>query len=235
MRIAVLSDTHGNLTAFEAVLADIDARGVDQILHLGDVVGKGPRGSACCTLARQRCDVVLRGNWDVDILLGEETFPSDPLQWWREELSDADQDWLGLLPFCVDMSMGGRNFRAFHASSGSVHHRIFQTQIDDEWEAMFENTLATGYDRKPDVVIYGDIHRAYVLAVGDRTVINCGSVGNPFDGVSACYLLLESTAEGLEFQLIRVQYDIERELSVARKIRMPRYRKWEHMLRTGTA
>ena len=42
-RIAVLSDVHGNLTAFEAVLRDIDARGISTILNLGDVSGKGPR------------------------------------------------------------------------------------------------------------------------------------------------------------------------------------------------
>lgn len=43
-RVAVVSDVHGNLTAFEAVLADIDARGITRVVNLGDVVGKGPRG-----------------------------------------------------------------------------------------------------------------------------------------------------------------------------------------------
>ena len=43
-RIALISDVHGNLGALEAVLADIDARGIDRIFNLGDYVGKGPRG-----------------------------------------------------------------------------------------------------------------------------------------------------------------------------------------------
>ena len=51
-RIAVLSDVHGNLTAFEAVLRDVDARGITTVLNLGDVVGKGPRGSAAVALSR---------------------------------------------------------------------------------------------------------------------------------------------------------------------------------------
>ncbi len=49
-RIAVLSDVHGNLTAFEAVLADIEARGITRVFNLGDVVGKGPRGSEAIAL-----------------------------------------------------------------------------------------------------------------------------------------------------------------------------------------
>ncbi len=44
-RLAVISDVHGNLTALEAVLADIDTRGITRVFNLGDVIGKGPRGS----------------------------------------------------------------------------------------------------------------------------------------------------------------------------------------------
>jgi predicted phosphodiesterase len=44
-RIAVISDIHGNVTALRAVLADIEARGITRVVNLGDVVGKGPRGS----------------------------------------------------------------------------------------------------------------------------------------------------------------------------------------------
>ena len=56
-RIAVLSDVHGNMTAFDAVLRDLDARGIDTVLNLGDVVGKGPRGSAAVARSRERCAV----------------------------------------------------------------------------------------------------------------------------------------------------------------------------------
>ncbi|GAA3209284.1 metallophosphoesterase family protein [Oerskovia jenensis] len=63
-RIAVLSDVHGNLTALEAVLADIAARGVTHVVNLGDYVGKGPRGSAVVDRCRAACAVNVRGNWD---------------------------------------------------------------------------------------------------------------------------------------------------------------------------
>jgi len=61
-RVAVLSDVHGNLTALEAVLADLDARGITRIVNLGDVVGKGPRGAACVRLVRERDLATVQGN-----------------------------------------------------------------------------------------------------------------------------------------------------------------------------
>ncbi len=66
-RIAVISDVHGNVTALEAVLADIEARGITRVLNLGDVVGKGPRGSEAIKLTRETCEVTVRGNWDTFI------------------------------------------------------------------------------------------------------------------------------------------------------------------------
>ena len=62
-RIAVISDVHGNVTALEAVLADIEARGITRVLNLGDVVGKGPRGAEAIKRTRDTCEVTVRGNW----------------------------------------------------------------------------------------------------------------------------------------------------------------------------
>ena len=70
MHIALLSDVHGNLPAFEAVIADIDAEGVDEIWCLGDLVGYGAEPDACVELARERCDLCLAGNHDL-VVTGE--------------------------------------------------------------------------------------------------------------------------------------------------------------------
>ena len=81
-RIALISDVHGNLTALEAVLADIDARGIDRIFNLGDYVGKGPRGREVVDLCRERCEVNLLGNWDDFLPDPEREFDSASLRWW---------------------------------------------------------------------------------------------------------------------------------------------------------
>src|SRR5918999_1301092 len=65
MRIALLSDVHGNLPAFEAVLADVDSQDVEEIWCLGDLVGYGAQPDECVDLARSRCDLCLAGNHDM--------------------------------------------------------------------------------------------------------------------------------------------------------------------------
>ena len=68
MRIAVLSDVHSNLHALQAVLAEVDAGGFDELWCLGDVVGYGPRPNECAALVRERATVCLAGNHDLVVL-----------------------------------------------------------------------------------------------------------------------------------------------------------------------
>lgn len=79
-RVAVVSDVHGNVTAYEAVLADIARRGIEHVVNLGDVVGKGPRGSECIRITRDRDIPTVRGNWDAFIARDDE-HPWEHPQW----------------------------------------------------------------------------------------------------------------------------------------------------------
>ena len=68
MRVAVISDVHSNLHALEAVLAEVDAGGFDELWCLGDVVGYGPRPNECAALVRERAALCLAGNHDLVVL-----------------------------------------------------------------------------------------------------------------------------------------------------------------------
>lgn len=70
-RVAVLSDVHANLTAYEAVRTNISARGITRVANLGDTIGKGPRGSACVRLTQDRCEMAVQGNWEAFMTSGE--------------------------------------------------------------------------------------------------------------------------------------------------------------------
>lgn len=230
MSIAVVSDTHGNLTAFAAVLADIEHRGVDQIFHLGDVIGKGPRGDACCDLTRKCCEQTVQGNWE-GFLFDERM---NHATWWRDEVSAGNREWLTSLPFCINLELAGTRIRMFHASSDSIFHRITRNLGHAEFSQQFENTDATGFDlEEPQIVVYGDIHFAWEKTIAPHTLINCGSVGNPLDEPTASYLILDGGAGHPVWELVRVPYDIEAELAVARELGMPHYDPWEHELRTA--
>ncbi|GIJ19953.1 metallophosphoesterase family protein [Micromonospora lutea] len=123
-RIALISDVHGNLIALEAVLADIDTRGIERIFNLGDYVGKGPRGREVIEVCQARCEVNILGNWDDFLPDPDRTYDSEAIAWWLTQLADGQGEWLRGLPFCHDFSLSGRRVRLFHASATSVHRRV---------------------------------------------------------------------------------------------------------------
>ncbi|KJQ53612.1 metallophosphoesterase family protein [Microbacterium sp. SA39] len=234
-RIALISDIHGNLTALDAVLADISARGIRRIFNLGDTAGKGPRGDDAVARCREVCEVNVRGNWD-DFLPG---IPDDGLPemlWWRDELSPESRAWLSGLPLSADLELSGRRIRLFHASAESPHVRVHFHHTAEQFAAMFENTEMTGDGPMPDVVGYADIHDAYIRSVDGRTLFNVGSVGNPLDEPTPSYVILEggSTAsDPFSVQFVRVPYDVEAEIAVAEALAMPMREVWAVELRTA--
>jgi hypothetical protein len=84
LRVALLSDVHGNLPAFQTVLADIEQQGVDAIWCLGDLVGYGAQPDECVALAKEACDLVLIGNHDLVVIdkLDIAEFSGDPRAAW---------------------------------------------------------------------------------------------------------------------------------------------------------
>jgi predicted phosphodiesterase len=233
-RIAIISDVHGNVTALRAVLADIRARGISRIVNLGDVVGKGPRGSEAIQLIREACEATVRGNWDT-FIARDAVQPSVLGQWTREELSGDDISWLAALPGTFEVLMSGRRVRLFHASQASEFVRVRVRHSDEEFRGMFANTEFTGTfgagqnsagGLTPDVVGYGDIHSAYLKADEGLTLFNVGGTGNPLDSPAAPYVVLEGVTDSAEaapfsISFARVTYDIDAEIQVARELGLP--------------
>ncbi|WAC65918.1 metallophosphoesterase family protein [Agrococcus sp. SL85] len=233
-RIAVVSDMHGNLSAFEAVLADARARDVNAIWCGGDLVGKGPRGRAVVELAREACEVTVRGNWD-EVVAHPAAAPWQTSEWYRDELGDEAIAWLAALPFHHDAVLGGAVVRLFHASAASVHHRVRWGAGDDDFDAMFAAGAGTGPVPDADVVVYGDLHDQFLDIRRGRRLVNCGSAGNALDGdTSAAYVLLEAADDlppAIAFH--RVAYDVEAEIAVARAMVSPMLEHWIAELTDG--
>jgi predicted phosphodiesterase len=243
-RVALISDIHGNLTALDAVLGDIALRGINRIICLGDLVGKGPRSDATVDRCRDVCEVVLRGNWDD--FIGDNK-GGQAGAWYQAQLGRERLKYVSDLPLSMDLAVSGQRLRLFHASEESVHVRVLMSAGELRHLAMFNNTELTGLGPTPDLVGYGDIHRAFVMSyrtvseAGARhqTLFNVGSVGNPLDSSAASYAVIEGefrdsrSTTGVSIQLVRVSYDIEAELSVARAMDMPNYAAYEQELRAG--
>lgn len=246
-QIALISDVHGNLTALQAVLADIDARGITRICNLGDLVGKGPQGREVVDRCRERCEVNLLGNWDDDLPRLDVDRSDQPwaaaVNWWRNQLGPGQGEWLRGLPFCHDLLVSGRRVRLLHASSRSVHIRVRYVHDQADFLGQFANTPATvaavGDVPEPDVVAFGDCHDPfYETQLERRTLVNAGSVGNCMGDPTPLYCVLDGDVGGTDpapfaLTFVRVPYDVEAELAHARAVDMPELAGWEAELTRG--
>lgn len=253
-RLAVISDVHGNVTALEAVLADVATRAIPAVVNLGDVAGKGPRGSRAVALTREHCAVTVRGNWEGYLGAVAEPAPehaSEGLTWWRAELSEEDRAWMRGLPAVIDLVMSGRRIRLLHASATDEFTRMPAVHGPEQFAAMFQSTAFTDdavtlgahgdYAARglaPAVVGYGDIHDAYIETEDSRTLVNVGSVGNALEEPSACYVILEGVLGSAipgpwSIQVVRLPYDAEAEIAVARELGMPETEAYARELRTA--
>jgi protein phosphatase len=237
-KIAVISDIHGNIPALESVLLDIDSRNIKRIICLGDLVGKGPQSSKAIQMIQKHCELVVRGNWDDFFPKPQE---SNTIKWHQNQLTKLQMDDLLVLPFSVEFMMSGKLVRMFHASPRSVYERIQPWDSLERRLSMFENTEHTkniAGKKQPDVVFYGDIHNAYQQNIKGKTLCNVGSVGNPLDLTQASYAILEGEYNQSEngvfsIQLVRVPYDIESSIQIAKEMEMPELEEYIQELTTA--
>jgi putative phosphoesterase len=213
MRIAVLSDIHGNRTAFEAVLADLRETSPDVVFHAGDLADGGSSPEEIIDRLRDLGWAGLIGNTD-EMLSIPETFegfaharPHLDHLWrvtremaavTRELLGEDRLEWLRQLPrqqVCGSVAL-------VHATP----HTCWTSPMPDATDTELEEAYA---ELEPRITVYGHIHLPFVRHVSKRTVANSGSVGLPFDGDHrASYLLITGTTAAIR----RVEYDVEGEI-----------------------
>jgi putative phosphoesterase len=212
MRIAIIADVHGNVRAFEAVLADLRQVAPDLVVHGGDLAYGGTHPAEIIDQIRALGWPGVRGN-------------TDEMLWSRQSLTDfaAKTPQLGaLLGHIQDLiaptvaNIGeerlrwlegfperyvGEGFTLVHASPGDLWRAPMANASDEELRSAYA-PLGAG------MVVYGHIHRPYVRRVGEVTVANTGSVSQSYDGDRrASYLVIEGESASIR----RVEYDVESE------------------------
>jgi diadenosine tetraphosphatase ApaH/serine/threonine PP2A family protein phosphatase len=160
------------------------------------------------------------------------------MRWHQQRLGAERLAYLRQLPQTIEFWMSGRRVRLFHASQESVYYRVLMDDPREKQLAMFTNTEFTGNTSVPDVVGYGDIHRAFVMHFHQQMLFNVGSVGNPLDMTQASYAILEGRyasqrADTFAVHLIRVPYDIELAIHQAAAEDMPELDAYAKELRTA--
>ncbi|MGF9700021.1 metallophosphoesterase family protein [Paenibacillus sp. MABNR03] len=234
-RIAIVSDIHGNMTAWEAVLKDIRNRGLERIFCLGDLVGKGPDPVQVVDRVRETCEQVIRGNWDELVAVNQD---NENFTWQADRLGAERLAYLGNLPFSHQFELSGRTIRLVHASPQSVYHRVQPWDEIEKRTAMFDPPADDPHLGEADIVGYGDVHNAYLQHFNGKMLFNTGSVGNPLDMTQASYCIVEGENgsdrnKAFNLQFVRVPYDIEREVLAAQQAKVPSLDFYIREIRTG--
>jgi predicted phosphodiesterase len=216
VRVAVISDIHGNLVALEAVVADLEAQSPDEIWCAGDLGWAGPWASECIERVRTAGWTTIKGNTDVWITGDPQTVESeDQRAEFREiatahDLDPEDARWL------LDLPPG-------HSGPGSVLmvHGTPETAFDAPLPDAPASDFAP-YEGQASLVLYGHVHRAFVRRLKDGTVVaNPGSVGLPMDGTTASYLLIDLNGPDFTLRPRRVEFDRDACIDRARAIGGP--------------
>ncbi len=199
MKIAVISDIHGNLDALEAVMADIEQEGCEKIFVLGDYAMAGPEPAATLDwFFQKQFDSrfkMIQGNTDLmiadfnnelfEFIKSKAPIMAEALKNDTEILNSVHKDFLKNLPIQLQIEEEGVKILLVHGSPRKNNEDILPDTSMSEVEAMLENVDA-------DVVLCGHTHLPCGFQTSKKkTVVNVGSIGRPFTAEpKSCYLKL---------------------------------------------
>ncbi len=234
MKIAFISDIHGNAIALDSVLVDIKKKSVDKIVVLGDLCYRGPEPKRSIELIRSLDTDVIKGNADEWVVRGVQQgeVPDKAIDmmnrerdWTLSRLEQSDVDYLSNLPTKLDFVFMDIAINVFHATPDS----LFEVVPPHAEEDMIQAKLMSSAESESQIYIYGHIHRSYIRYINGKIVMNTGSVGLPFDGLAmASYATVEIQEGMIRTSIERVAYDVEQ---VAEQYKMMNYPNSEMMMK----
>ncbi len=233
MRIAFISDIHGNLTALRAVLADIKKHGTDEIICLGDTISLGPQPLETLNALKELNCIYIMGNHDEAILdpekapefeITEHLVPD--LYWCRNQLTPDSFEFLKSFQSTHKIEFpNGVQLLAFHGSPISTTDIIQATTSPELLDKYFAEQSST-------VFIGGHSHIQMHRRYGKKLILNSGSVGNAFEFAFspgnpprllpwAEYAVIDQSGNSFDVDLRRVYFDTEALLKVVKESSLP--------------
>jgi putative phosphoesterase len=233
MRIAFISDIHGNLTALRAVLADIKKHGTDEIICLGDTISLGPQPLETLNALKELNCIYIMGNHDEAILdpekapefeITEHLVPD--LYWCRDQLTPDSFEFLKSFQSTHKIEFpNGVQLLAFHGSPISTTDIIQATTSPELLDKYFAEQSST-------VFIGGHSHIQMHRRYGKKLILNSGSVGNAFEFAFspgnpprllpwAEYAVIDQSGNSFDVDLRRVYFDTEALLKVVKVSSLP--------------
>lgn len=212
MRIAIVSDIHGNIEALKKLPADYD-----ELWVLGDLVDYGPNPAEVVEFVRTRASMVVRGNHDDFVATGNDPRCSAPyrrmaeetMRYTRSVLSPDQIEYLAKLPLTAQRAIGDTTFFLCHATPSDPLYTYLRKD-DSEWEP--EVIRASS-----DFLLVGHTHVPFTRPAGMSIVVNPGSLGQPKTGSTmASYAIWD---DGIELK--SYDYDLEETLHAVERMPIP--------------
>ena len=227
MRILLLADIHANWPALKAIQEPFDV-----CLVLGDLVDYGLDPTPCIDWVRRKATHVVRGNHDHGVaqfvrVQGKNGFKyltGVTREVTQERILPDDRRFLASLPVSKRVTIDGLRFLLVHATPRDPLDEYSIADVD-----FWSRRLA---DVEAQVICVGHTHHPYILEVGDKLVINPGSVGQPRDGdPRASYAIIENQ----RVELRRVEYNVEDTVTTVLQSNLPEPAKAQlaEVFRTG--
>ena len=213
MKIAIISDLHGNYEAVCSLSQDYD-----ELWVLGDLVNYGPEPGAVIDFVKANGSVVVRGNhdhsigYDVDPRCGAryQKMAEMTRKFTASVLKKEQKDFLRQLPLSLEIKRQDTRFYLCHAKPSDPLYGYCPEQ-SEEWVAELGRIEA-------DVLLVGHTHTPFVRKIGDQWVVNPGSLGQPKTGkADACYAIWENGS----FQLREFPYAVNETIARLQAIRLP--------------
>lgn len=220
MRVAVLSDIHGNAVALEACLADLaHAGGADRIVAAGDLCLDGPKPRRVLRRLKEIGAHVIRGNTDRMVALDDPAQYEDEdrasIIWQRGALGQEWVAWLGAAPLSVAIGNAEDGLMIVHATPARDDEHVWPDAGDDQLERITSGVVQR-------TLAFGHLHVPYVRMWRDRMLVNVASAGLPKDGdPRAHYAIFTQQPGGWSVRSRRVTFDVDKLEKQIRKSGMP--------------
>lgn len=237
MKVAFISDIHGNSVALEAVLEDIAKKQVDRIYVLGDLCYRGPNPKRSLELVRSLHTEVIKGNADEWVVRGvnKGEVPDQVIElmrmereWTAAQLNEADLSYLQNLPTELKLDIEGISIYAFHATPDS----LFEVVLPGAGDEVLKSKLMSATNA--DLFIYAHIHKPFIRYLDGKILMNIGSVGLPFDGMpKASYAIVEIDHGQIRTSIERVSYRIEDVIQQYTEVQYPNAEMMTRIVRNG--
>jgi predicted phosphodiesterase len=233
VRIAIVSDIHGNFAALQAVAADLDRQSVDEVLVGGDLAQGGRQPVEVLEFLQARGWPAVLGNADQFLLRFFEGPPplDDPFaasgQWAAARLQPEHVAYLRGLPELIRRRVpSGIRFALVHATLWSLTDVV----LPDAPEEVAHRMLSAAH---ADVLAYGHIHTAYQRHVGGGLLLSVGAVGGSNDQDPRPAYSIVTLDATVAVEVRRVSYDVEAEIAALERDGFPMRPQKPESLRTG--